>query len=88
MRLANPVSHNGPDAIRHSLLQRLQYATHSSLSSVNLISVVDAAEDTLESLPLATGAYCVARNRLQNARRYLRSDERGARGVRATAPHR
>ena len=76
MRLANHVSLEGPDAIRHSLLQR---APHRSLSKSQLISVVADAEEAIESLPLTTGEYCVASNRLRNARRYLRSDERAPR---------
>lgn len=35
-------------------------------------------EELLESLPLASDAFNTATNRLKNARRYLRSDERGA----------
>jgi hypothetical protein len=39
---------------------------------------LDEVRSLLESLPLSTGEYGVAKNRLRNAQRYLTSQERGA----------
>ena len=39
---------------------------------------LETVRSLLESLPLSTGEYGIAQNRLRNAERYLRSQEHGA----------
>jgi hypothetical protein len=39
---------------------------------------LESVRSLLESLPLSTGEYGIAQNRLRNAERYLRSQEHGA----------
>jgi len=78
MQRVNHLSTIGPDAVRDRILARLRDATSRSQPKDFLLAVIVDTQLMMESLPLASGEYAVASNRLRNARRYLQSDERGA----------
>ncbi len=67
-----------PETIRHELLDTVKHLLRVIRRKQDILDQVEQISDLLESLPLAAGDYGTATNRLRNAHRYLRSEERGA----------
>jgi hypothetical protein len=69
-------------AISESLCFLIHTACHraskQALPDGDPVADFEQLRRLLESLPLASGDYCVAVNRLTNAQNYLRSGEQGA----------
>ena len=67
-----------PDEVRNLLAQCLgQLMDHETEADLSNGQLTEAAM-LLESLPLSTSEFGLATNRLNNARRYMESNERGA----------
>lgn len=67
-----------PDTIRSELFQTLQYLLRAIHRDQDVLDELQQVRDLLDSLPLTSGEYGTATNRLRNAHRYLVSKERGA----------
>ena len=66
------------DEIRQLAVGRLRSLMQRLSDKERAAHDVDNLRTLFESLPLASGEFGLAVNRLQNAQRYLRSDEIGA----------
>lgn len=66
------------DAIRSQLADCLRGITVGKVRDEESLNELAEAAQLLEALPLGTGDFVVACNRLNNARRYLDWGERGA----------
>ena len=78
MRNVKILSTTTCDAIRHEVALTLAAVQKMIECGHTPCDELDDVRCLLESLPLTTGEYGVARNRLRNAHRYLKSQERGA----------
>ncbi len=67
-----------PDTIRQELLRTIEHLLRGLRRDFDVLDDLQEVRDLLDSLPLATGEYGTASNRLRNAHRYLVSQERGA----------
>jgi len=67
-----------PDTIRRELFQSVQHLLRLIRRGHDVLGELQEVRDLLESLPLASGEYSTATNRLRNTHRYLVSEERGA----------
>ena len=67
-----------PETIRQELSQTVAGVLKMIERGKTALEKLQEVRELLESIPLSSGEYCVAQNRLQNAHRYLVSDERGA----------
>ena len=67
-----------PDTIRKELRQTIEQLLRGLRRDFNVLDDLQEVRDLLDSLPLATGEYGIASNRLRNAHGYLVSQERGA----------
>lgn len=76
-RTQNPCSAT-PETIRYELLRAVEALLRSVRRRQNVLDDVQRVRDLLDSLPLPTGEYGTATNRLRNAHRYLVSQEHGA----------
>lgn len=62
----------------HRLEWRLESLMRADQSHGSQLAGLERVESLLHSLPLASGEFGVAQNRIQNARRYYQSSEIGA----------
>ena len=67
-----------PDEVRSQLAGRLRRLIDQEVDADGWLDELTEALVLLESLPLSTSEYGLAASRLNNARRYLESSERGA----------
>jgi hypothetical protein len=67
-----------PDKIREYLHATVQSVLEKSIRGLDVYEQVLECRQLLECLPLSTGEFGLAVLRLQNAHRFLASDERGA----------
>ncbi len=78
MRATQKLSTATPDTIRKELFQTVEHLLRAIRRDQDVLDELQQVRDLLDSLPLASGEYGTATNRLRNAHRYLVSQERGA----------
>jgi len=67
-----------PDTIRRELFQSVQHLLRLIRRGQDVVDEFQQVRDLLEAIPLASGEYGTAANRLRNTHRYLVSEEGGA----------
>ncbi len=67
-----------PDTIRQELLFTVEHLLRRLDRKMNVLDELQEVRGLLDALPLASGEYGTASNRLRNTHRYLVSQERGA----------
>ncbi len=67
-----------PETIREELLQTVEVLLRAISRCHDVLGEIQHVRELLDSLPLPTGDYGTATNRLRNAHRYLVSHEHGA----------
>jgi hypothetical protein len=79
-RISNPERNQVPsiEETRQIVVGRLRSLMKTMSRKFRIDEEFENLQALIESLPLASGEFGVASNRLRNAQRYLRSDEIGA----------
>jgi hypothetical protein len=76
--IGRPRHQKSVEQIRQNAVERLRSVMRILRYKASAVNELDTLQKLLESLPMASGEFSTAMNRLRNSQRYLCSEEIGA----------